>query len=111
MIGGGGGGDILPGWEGIPGWRLEQQLALREALESIPQGTAGDPTSEYWARMERVANRVPGKSPADCARAARAVAAARRGHAESFYASATYDSQTPDQIRSGGGGGEDDDGG
>jgi hypothetical protein len=40
--------------------------------------------------MERVASRVQGKSPADCARAVRAVAAARPGCPEAYYASAFY---------------------
>jgi hypothetical protein len=94
--------DALPGWEDIPGWTLEQQEALREALAAEPQGTAGDPTAEYWARMERVAQRVHGKSAAECARAARAVAAARRGRLEAYYATAFYA-----ESRLGGGGGGD----
>jgi hypothetical protein len=93
------GGKGLPGWEGVAGWTTEQQLALRAALAEVPQGTAGDATAEYWARMERVARRVPGKSAAECARAARTVAAARRGCPEAFYASAFYG------ARGGGGGG------
>jgi hypothetical protein len=69
---------------------VSQQQSLREALETLPQGTAGDPTVEYWARMERIAQRVPGKTTDECARAVRRLAEARRGHPESFYAIAHY---------------------
>ncbi len=106
-VGGGKAADTLPGWEGVSGWTLPQQEALRMALETLPEGTANDPTTEFWARMERVAQRVPGKSPAECARAARAVAAARRGFAEAYYASAYYGSDAPDPIRPAAGGGGD----
>ncbi len=95
---------MLLGWEGIPGfqrWTLSQQQALRDALSTLPQGTTYSPTSEYWARMELIAQRVPGKTTAECAHAVHHLAAARPGRVESYYACAHYEVE---KSRGGGGG-------
>ena len=84
---------MLGGWEGVQGfqgWTLSQQQSLRDALATLPQGTTYDPTVEYWARMERIAQRVPGKTTAECANAVRHLVEGRRGHADSYYALAHF---------------------
>ncbi len=95
---------MLVGWEGVQGfkgWTLSQQQSLRDAIVTLPLGTTLDPTAEYWARMERIAQRVPGKSTAECAHAVRHLAASRRGRAESVYALAHYQR---DRLHGAGGG-------
>jgi hypothetical protein len=84
-------GDTLPGFEGLPDWSALQQAALLAALQEVPmRADCTDLTAAYWERMERVSRCVEGKSAAQCARAARALAAARPGRAESYYSSAFY---------------------
>lgn len=84
-------GPSLPGFEAVRGWTPRQQAALREALQLIPiRAGSSDLGAAFRERMERVSRCVPGKTAAECTRAALALAAARPGQPEAYFVSAHY---------------------